>query len=91
MLLPFLFAASPPQSITPFNAVVLTLSSLLMLLTLTATVKLMQSGRVSVVTGVLSGVLMLASSSYIGLVDYLSCLLIVGGIGLLIKAEYIDS
>ena len=85
MLLPFLFAASPQKPLTFLNCIALVFCGMLMLFTLTLIVKLMQNGRVSVVTAVLSGILMLASSSYLSMVDYVSCLLILGGIGMLIK------
>ncbi len=56
-----------------------------MLVTVIITVKLMQGGRVSVVMGVMSGVLMIGTSSYLGIIDYIGCILIVCGVSLLVK------
>ena len=61
-----------------------------MLLTVVLTVKLMQSERVSVVMGIMSGLLMMGTTSYLNAWDFIGCILALCGIGLLIKKEYID-
>jgi hypothetical protein len=91
MLLPLTFPASSINILTLVEWVILIICSILMLFTLTLTVKLMQTGRVSVITSILAGVVMIASSVYVGFLDYLSCVLILLGIGLLIKKEYMDN
>ena len=60
------------------------------LLTMVLTVKLMQTERVSVVMGVLSGILMIGTSSFLNMWDGIGCALILVGIALLVKREYVD-
>ena len=60
------------------------------LFTVIITIKLMQSERVSVTMGVLSGLVMIGTSSYLYGSDIIGCILIVVGCALLIKKEYID-
>lgn len=61
-----------------------------LLFTVIITIKLMQSTSVSVVMGVLSGVLILGTSSYASGTDYLGLALIVAGVLMLIKKEFYD-
>ena len=50
----------------------------------------MQSTSVSVVMGVLSGLLILGTSAYVSGRDYLGLVLIVAGVVMLIKKEFYD-
>jgi len=56
-----------------------------MLFTLTATIRLMQAARVSVVMGVLSGLLMVGTSVYTGTLDYIGLVMIGIGVIMLVK------
>jgi hypothetical protein len=58
---------------------------LIMLFTVVITIKLMQSVRVSVSMGVMSGILMIGTSSYLSGLDYVGMGLILIGVSLLIK------
>lgn len=60
------------------------------LLTMILTIKVMQNERVSVVMGTLSGLLMISTCSFLTGWDIVGCILVVVGIILLIKKEYID-
>lgn len=56
-----------------------------MLFTILLTVKLMQSERVSIVMGVMSGVIMIGTTKYLGLLDFTGAALIIVGIALVVK------
>ena len=60
------------------------------LITIVLTVTLMQTERVSVVMGVLSGLVMLGISGYGHFLDYIGLILILVGVVLLLKKEFID-
>ena len=55
------------------------------LLTIVLTVRLMQTERVSLVMAVMSGLLMIGTSSYLHIWDIIGCILVVVGIGIIIK------
>jgi hypothetical protein len=61
-----------------------------LLFTVIITIKLMQSTSVSVVMGVISGMLILGTSAYASGTDYLGLALIVAGVVMLIKKEFYD-
>ena len=61
-----------------------------MLFTMLVIIKLMQAGQVSVVMAVLSGIVMLGTSAYINNLDIIAVILVIGGVGMLIKKEYFD-
>ena len=61
-----------------------------MLFTILLTVKLMQGERVSIVMAVMSGIIMLGTSSYLRMVDFIGAGVILVGIALTIKKEYLD-
>lgn len=61
-----------------------------LLFTTVTTIKLMQTERVSVVMGVMSGILMIGTSNFKSTLDYLGSIIIIVGIGLIIKKQYID-
>lgn len=85
MLLPVFFAAADMIVLSLVQWVVMILGGLLMLFTVLVGVKLMQNGRVSVVGGVVSGLVMIGTSSYIYSADWIGLALIIGGIFMLIK------
>ncbi len=57
----------------------------LLLFTVIIVIKLMQQVRVSVVMGVLSGLLIVATTSYVNGMDYIGFVLVILGIGMLLK------
>ncbi len=56
-----------------------------LLFTVIVIIKLMQKVRVSVVMGVLSGLLIVGTSSYVSGIDYIGFVLVILGIGMLLK------
>jgi len=60
-------------------------AGVILLVTLVLTVKLMQTARVSVVMGVLSGLMMVGTAQYIGMQDWVGLGLIGVGIMFLLK------
>lgn len=65
-------------------------SGALLLVTVVIIIKLMQLTRVSVVMGVLSGLLIMGTSSYVNGADYLGFVLIATGVIMVIKKEFYD-
>jgi hypothetical protein len=61
------------------------------LITTVLTIKLMQNERVSVVMGVMSGILMIGTSTFGSTYDFLGAGIILIGVGLIIKRQYIDA
>lgn len=85
MLFPVFFAASHMIVPSLLQWGVMIVGGLLMLFTVLVSIKLMQNGRVSVVGGVVSGIAMIGTSSYIYSIDWIGLVLIIGGIFMLIK------
>lgn len=83
--LPVFFPASVLIVPTPLQWVLMLVLGIVMLFTVVIIVKLWQSARVSVSTGILSGILMLATSKYTGAIDYVGAGLIALGIIFLTK------
>jgi len=54
-------------------------------------IKLMQSERVSMVMGVMSGIIIISATDFNSINDYVACLTIVLSILVLLKIEYLDS
>ena len=69
---------------------IMIICGLSVLVTMVLTVKLMQTERVSVVMGVISGILMIGTSAFLNMWDGIGCALIVVGIALMVKKEYFD-
>lgn len=63
---------------------------LTILATVMLTVKLMQSERVSVVMGVMSGLMMIGTSNFGSAIDWIGAVIIIFGVVLLLKKEYND-
>jgi hypothetical protein len=88
--LPIFFPACKMIVPSLMQWVVMIVCGFLMVFTVAATVRLMQAVRVSVVMGVLSGLLMVGTSVYSGTMDYVGLLLIGAGVVMLIKQEFYD-
>ena len=88
--LPMFFPASylVVPSITQW--IIMIISGFSMLFTIILTVKLMQSERVSIVMGVMSGVIMVGTSVYFGMLDVIGAVLIGLGIVFIVKKEYLE-
>lgn len=61
-----------------------------LLFTILLTVKLMQGERVSIVMAVMSGIIMVGTSSYMRMIDFIGAGTIFVGVALVIKKEYLD-
>jgi hypothetical protein len=53
-------------------------------------IKLMQTVRVSMVMGVMSGIIIISASSFNSINDYVACMTIILSILVLLKIEYLD-
>jgi hypothetical protein len=60
------------------------------LFTTVLTINLMQSERVSVVMAVMSGLLMIGTNDFSHTLYFVGAVLVLGGVGLMIKKQYID-
>lgn len=60
------------------------------LFTTVTTIKLMQTERVSVVMGVISGILMVGTSDFSSKFDYVGIVIILIGVVWIIKKQYLD-
>jgi hypothetical protein len=67
------------------------LSGALMLVTLLVLVKVQQMMRVSVVVGVMAGLLMVGTSAYVSQREYIGVIMILGGIAMMLRNEFADS
>jgi drug/metabolite transporter (DMT)-like permease len=83
--IPMFFPASHLVVPSLFQWIIMIVTGFTMLATVILTVKLMQSERVSVVMGVMSGIIMLGTSSYLGFFDFAGAIVILVGIALVIK------
>lgn len=70
--------------------VVMIVTGVTLLLTILLTVKLMQGERVSIVMAVMSGIIMMGTSSYIRVIDFIGAGAIFVGVAFVIKKEYLD-
>ena len=61
-----------------------------MMFTIILTVKLMQRERVSIVMAIMSGMIMLGTSPYVRMVDYIGAGVVFVGVALTVKKEYLD-
>jgi hypothetical protein len=61
-----------------------------MLFTILLTVKVMQNERVSIVMAVTSGIIMIGTSSYVRMVDFIGAGIVFVGVALTVKKEYLD-
>ena len=85
MLLPVFFAAANMIVPSLVQWGIMIIGGFIMLFTVLVSIKLMQEGRVSVVTGIVSGFAMIGTASYVSSIDWVGLILIVGGIIMLIK------
>lgn len=88
--LPIFFPACPMIVPSIIQWIIMILCGFFMLYTLMATIRLMQAARVSVVMGVLSGLLMVGTSVYTQTLDYVGLGLIGVGVIMLIKQQFYD-
>lgn len=53
-------------------------------------IKLMQTQRVSIVMGIVSGIIIISATNFVTVSDYVACLTIVLSILVLLKMEFLD-
>jgi len=88
--IPMFFPASHLIVPTILQWAIMLATGISMLFTILLTVKLMQGERVSIVMGVMSGIIMIGTSSYLSTFDYIGASIIVFGVVFIIKKEYLD-
>lgn len=88
MILPMFFPAA--RLIVPnlFQWGFMIVTGVTMLITLVLLVHLMQHERVSVTVAVISGIMMVGTTSYTHPLDYIGAVVIILGVGLMLKKEY---
>ena len=87
---PIFFPASDLIVPNLWQWILMVLAGGLLLVGLICVIKLMQEARVSVVMGVMSGLLMLGTAKYLYTHDWIGAALIVVGAVLLLKKEFVD-
>lgn len=85
MLFPVFFAAAKIVVLSINQWILIIVGAALMFFTTQICIKLMQNGRVSTVSGIVSGLVIAGTSNYINSMDFLGLLLIIGGVFMLIK------
>ncbi len=88
--IPMFFPASHLIVPTLLQWGIMIVTGITMLFTILLTVKLMQTERVSIVMAIMSGVIMLGTSSYLRMVDFIGAGIIGVGVAFVIKKEYLD-
>ena len=91
VVLPMLFPGFHVIVPSIWQWIVMLIGGFTLLVTVILSIKLMQTERVSVVMGVTSGVMMLGTSKYGQLIDWVGAALIIAGVGMLVKKQYIDA
>jgi len=69
---------------------IMIITGISMLFTILLTVKVMQNERVSIVMAVMSGIIMIGTSSYVRMVDFIGAGIVFVGVALTVKKEYLD-
>lgn len=90
IVIPILFPAFHIIVPTIWQWIVMIIGGITVLFTTVCTIRLMQTERVSVVMGVMSGIIMIGSSIFDSTIDYVGGAFILVGVGLLIKKQFID-
>lgn len=85
LCLPMFFPLKHIVVPTLFQWFVMAIGGAVMFFTVLWIVKLMQGERVSIVTSVMSGIIMLGTSTYFGSTDFIGALLILIGIIFILK------
>ena len=87
--IPMFFPAA--QLVVPsiFQWGIMIVTGFTMLFTILLTVKLMQSERVSIVMAAMSGIIMIGTSSYLRIVDFVGAGVIVIAVAFVVKKEYL--
>ena len=94
----FLAAVVFPMMFPGFHVVVpsilqwlvMLVGGLTLLVSIMFTIKTMQTERVSVVMGVTSGIMMIGTSGFGQMIDWVGAVLIVVGVAMLLKKQYVD-
>lgn len=89
--IPMLFPAFHIIVPSVWQWLVMIICGVTILFTTVVTIKLMQTERVSVVMGVMSGILMIGTNDFSSTLDYLGSIVIICGVGLIIKKQYLDA
>ena len=90
IVIPMMFPISPIVTPSILQWLVMIVCGVTFLITMLFMIKLMQNERVSVVMGILSGLLMIGTSSFDVTHEYIGAIVILVGVVLLIKKQYID-
>ena len=88
--IPMFFPASHLVVPSLLQWAIMLVTGVSMLFTVLLTVKLMQGERTSIVMSVMSGLLMLGTSSYLSAIDFIGGTVIIVGVLLVVKKEYMD-
>lgn len=78
------------EYITAWQYLVLLVLGFSVYLNLLLIIKLMQTVRVSMVMGVMSGIIIISATTFNSINDYVACLTIILSILVLLKIEYLD-
>jgi len=88
--IPMFFPAAHLIVPTLIQWIVMIVTGVTLLFTILLTVKLMQSERVSIVMAVMSGLIMMGTSSYYRTIDFIGAGVILVGVAFVVKKEYLD-
>ena len=90
VVLPMLFPGFHVVVPSILQWIVMLIGGFTVLVTVILSIKLMQTERVSVVMGVTSGLIMMGTSQYGQFIDWVGAVLIIAGVAMLVKKQYID-
>lgn len=90
VVLPMLFPGFHVIVPSIWQWLVMGVCGLTLLVTIMLTIKLMQTERVSVVMGVMSGLVMIGTSAFGKYIDWVGAVLILVGVTILVKKQYLD-
>lgn len=90
IVLPMLFPGFHVIVPNIWQWIAMLIGGLVLLVTVVLSIKLMQDGRLSVLLGVTSGIIMIGTSSFGHVIDWVGAGLILVGIVLLIKKQYFE-
>jgi hypothetical protein len=78
------------KPISAYQCLILLILGFAVYLNLLLIIRLMQTVRVSMVMGVMSGIIIISSTTFNSMNDYVACLTIILSILVLLKLEYLD-
>lgn len=90
IVIPMLFPAFHVIVPNIWQWILMLVGGVTILFTTVTTIKLMQTERVSVVMGVISGILMVGTSDFSSKFDYVGIVIILIGVVWIIKKQYLD-